>query len=153
MTAAVRVRLGRSVTSKVMRADRRAAATSDSAVYRSTKPSVIRARSCSSDIIRLGRVCTRPRFFVEDLIMKSSWKFTMIVVTILVAGCATQSEQRTPADIATACTDPIPDGAVIVTCQTGVSAANRQTVARDRCIGGVLPRDTRIGTWNRSTLC
>jgi hypothetical protein len=85
--------------------------------------------------------------------MKSSWKFTMTVVTILLGGCAAQSGQRTAADLAAACSDPIPDGAVIVTCQTGVSAATRQTVARDRCIGGVLPSDTGIGTVNRSTLC
>ena len=82
----------------------------------------------------------------------SRWKYSLAILALAAAGCATQSGETVHTQAAS-CSDPLPDGAVIATCDTGVSAATRQTVASDRCIGGVLPRDTRLGSLNRSTLC
>ena len=82
----------------------------------------------------------------------NTWKHMLAVFVMATAGCGTQTGGMGTQTVAT-CTDPTPDGAVIATCETGVSAATRQTVASDRCIGGVLPRDTRFGSLSRSTLC
>ena len=83
----------------------------------------------------------------------NTWKLACAVFAFAAAGCATQTGDGMPGHSVASCSDPTPDGAVIATCQTGVSAETRQTVASDRCIGGVLPRDTRLGSINRSTLC
>jgi hypothetical protein len=83
----------------------------------------------------------------------NTWKPMLAVFVMATAGCATQTGDGMRAQTAASCSDPIPDGAIIPTCETGVSAATRRTVASDRCIGGVLPRDTGLGSLNRSTLC
>ncbi len=83
--------------------------------------------------------------------MTNSWKIAVVVLSLAAGGCATSTAETNLAQ--GACSDPIPDGAVITTCTTGVSAATRQTVASDRCIGAVAPRESRQGSINRSTLC